>query len=101
MFKKHLTAAIWGGLLWLAMPVYASRAEQTINNIMVPVSLFAKAIHAACYILGIAFLMSGFMQYKQHRQNPQQVRLSTPIFLAFAGIVTLFLPWLMSLSGGL
>ena len=89
------------GLIFLipvAIPSMAADVLQVIENVRAPLSIFAKLIYAVCYILGTLFLVSGLVQYKQHRQNPQQVRISTPIFLVILGLGLFAFPWLLGLS---
>jgi len=96
--KKKLILLVW---LALNIPINATFASDfltVIDNVSGPITLFTQAIYSACYVIGIGFLFGSIVQYRQHRQNPTQVRISTPIFLLIAGIVLLFLPWLLGLS---
>ncbi len=89
------------GLIFLipaAIPSMATDVLQVIENVRVPLAGFTKLIYAVCYILGTLFLVGGLTQYKQHRQNPQQVRISTPVFLVILGLGLFVFPWLLGLS---
>ncbi len=56
-----------------------------------------------CWVGGAGMIFGALIQYKAHRDNPQQVRLSRPfVFLAF-GIVFICIPflvkWVVSTGG--
>ena len=68
------------------------------NNLMGPVTGLARVMHAVCYVAGVGFFIGGLLQYKYHRENPQQVRLSTPIVLVLLGVVFLMIPLVSYLS---
>jgi len=71
---------------------------QVINDVLDPAAGLTKLIYILCYIAGAGFLAGAVLQYKYHRDNPQQVRLSTPILLLILGLVLVCLPLLTKLS---
>nr|WP_258956729.1 type IV secretion protein IcmD [Legionella sainthelensi] len=52
----------------------------------------AKLITAGSYIAGLGFSISAIMKFKQHKDNPTQIPIGTPIALVFISAVLLFLP---------
>ena len=68
------------------------------NNILGPVQGFAYLMNAVCYVIGFGFLLTGLLQYKNYRENPQQVKLSTPVILALLGGLFIALPFIGMLS---
>lgn len=64
-------------------------AANNVNEILLGVS---SIIIAVIYIAGAAVLCSAAMKYRIHRQNPQQVHISTVITEIVLGIILLGLP---------
>lgn len=91
--KKHYNLIFIIITLYAGAAVAASLGELS-NNLMSPVSGLAKIIHTISYITGGAFIVGSVMQYKQHRENPQQVRLSKPLSWLFLGIILISIPFL-------
>lgn len=83
-------------LIW---PVAFAYSEDAIgiggvaHHIMGPVSLFSDFIYTACFILGGSFLFAGVIKYIDHRRSPLQIPLSTVVFLFFAGLLFLLIPF--------
>lgn len=59
----------------------------------------AQLITAGCYIAGLAFSVSAIMKFKQHKDNPTQIPIGTPISLVFIAASLLFLPSILSIAG--
>ncbi len=64
-------------------------AARNVNQVLMGVSDILEAI---IYIAGVAVLCSSAMKYRIHRQNPQQIPISTVITELVLGIVLLCLP---------
>lgn len=71
---------------------------QASNKVLEPVSVLADVMYKICYVLGSTLVLGSFIQYKAHRDNPSQVRLSQPIFLLIVGLVLIALPYLAQYS---
>ncbi|MHA7841461.1 MAG: hypothetical protein ACX932_06305 [Gammaproteobacteria bacterium] len=71
---------------------------QLASILMVPTAGIAKIMMAMAFVAGVGFIMGAIIQYKYHRENPQQVRLSTPILLLALGCALLALPFVAQLS---
>jgi intracellular multiplication protein IcmD len=52
------------------------------------------------YVSGVGFALAGILQFKAHKENPQQTPLSKPIVLVIVAACLLFLPSVMSAAGG-
>ena len=58
-----------------------------------------KLITAGSYLAGLGFSIGAIMKFKQHKDNPTQVPIGTPIALVFIAAALLFLPTILSVSG--
>lgn len=58
-----------------------------------------KLITAGSYIAGLGFSVAAIMKFKQHKDNPTQITVGTPIALVFIGAALLFLPTLLQYTG--
>jgi intracellular multiplication protein IcmD len=52
----------------------------------------SNLVTAGSYVAGLAFSVGAIMKFKQHKDNPTQVPIGTPISLAFIAAALLFLP---------
>lgn len=77
-----------------------SSIAQLSSNILGPVSLFTKTLYNACYIIGTMLIMSSFVQYRDHRNNPSQVPISRPVLLLIFGLLLIGLPFIGHLTAG-
>jgi intracellular multiplication protein IcmD len=58
-----------------------------------------QLIIAASYIAGFGLTLASIFKFKQHKDNPQQVPMGTPVALLVIGIVLVFLPALFGPAG--
>jgi len=58
-----------------------------------------KLITASSYIAGLAFSLGSIFKFKQHKDNPTQVPLGTPVALIVVAAALLFLPTILSTAG--
>ena len=54
---------------------------------------------AVSYIAGIAFAIAAIFKFKQHKDNPTQITLGTPLAMLAIGIMLVFLPLLSGPAG--
>lgn len=91
------------GLLMLTSATYAA-SNMTIgsmaSNITKTFSSVAKLITAGSYLAGLAFAVGAIMKFKQHKDNPTNIPVGTPIALLFIATALLFLPSILSIAGG-
>lgn len=71
---------------------YADSIGDLADNLMGPVAGLGKILNAICFIAGTGFILGALLQYKYHRENPQQVRISTPIVLLCLGLIIIAIP---------
>lgn len=58
-----------------------------------------KLITAGSYVAGIGFALGAIMKFKQHKDNPTQIPIGTPISMAFIAAALLFFPTVLQLAG--
>lgn len=59
----------------------------------------ATLLNVASYVAGVGFALAGVLQFKAHKENPQQTPLSKPIVLIIVAACLLFLPSIMNIAG--
>lgn len=59
----------------------------------------AKLITAGSYLAGLGFSVGAIMKFKQHKDNPTQIPIGTPIALVFIAAALLFLPTILGVAG--
>ena len=52
------------------------------------------------YVAGIGFFIGAIFKFKQHKDNPTQIPMGTPIALLMIAMSLLFMPYLIKASGG-
>jgi hypothetical protein len=55
-----------------------------------------KLITAGSYLAGLGFSVGAIMKFKQHKDNPTQVPIGTPVALVYIAAALLFLPSILS-----
>lgn len=61
-------------------------------------SAVAKLITGASYLAGLGFSIGAIMKFKQHKDNPTQIPIGTPIALLFIAAALLFLPSILDVT---
>ncbi len=61
------------------------------NNITTTLGSIGKMMVAISYLAGFGFLTFGVLKFKQHKDNPTQVTLGTPIVMTLIGAVLVFI----------
>lgn len=59
----------------------------------------AKLITAVSYVGGIGFALGAVMKFKQHKDNPTQIPIGTPIAMLFIASALLFFPVVLNITG--
>lgn len=70
----------------------ASGITETFTNI-------TKLITAGSYVAGLGFAIGAIVKFKQHKENPSQVQLGTPITFLVIAAALLFLPSVLDVAG--
>ena len=59
----------------------------------------AQLLSVSSYITGVGFAMAGILQFKTHKDNPQQVPLSKAVVMILVASCLLFLPSILNVLG--
>lgn len=80
-----------------------AQSQQGIGSIASSITGEFKAIGqlilAVAFLGGIGFVMAAIFKFKQHKDNPQQITLGTPIAMLVIGAFLIFLPSLIGPAG--
>lgn len=68
-------------------------------NMMKSFKDLGKLMLAIAYLSGFGFTISAIFKFKQHKDNPTQIPVSTPLALLFVGIILIFLPGIIEPTG--
>lgn len=78
-------------------------AVQTLGQIAGQVTTsfgqIAQLITAGAYIAGMGFALGSILKFKQHKDNPTQIPIGTPIALLFIAAALIFLPTIFGIAG--
>jgi intracellular multiplication protein IcmD len=81
----------------------ALAAAQNLGQIAATVTTsfgqLAQLITAGAYIAGMGFALGSILKFKQHKDNPQQIPIGTPIALLFIAAALIFLPTIFNIAG--
>jgi len=70
------------------------------TNVSGQLSSMAQLMVYVAYVAGVGFALAGILQFKAHKDNPQQTPLSKAVVLIIVAACLLFLPSVMSAAGG-
>jgi intracellular multiplication protein IcmD len=82
-------------LVWAGHHTVATVA----TSVTTQVDAVVKLLNITAYIAGVGFALSGILQFKTHKENPQQVPLSKPIIMILVAACLLFLPTVLTIAG--
>lgn len=69
------------------------------SNITNSFTSLAKLVTGGSYVVGLAFAVTAIMKFKQHKDNPTQIPIGTPVALVFIAAALLFLPSILNVAG--
>jgi intracellular multiplication protein IcmD len=69
------------------------------TTVTTEVNAVAKLLSVASYVAGVGFALGGILQFKAHKENPQQVPLSKPVVMVVVAACLLFLPTILTIAG--
>jgi intracellular multiplication protein IcmD len=89
-----LFLTLFTGELWAADTIgtLASNVTGTFTQV-------AQLITAAAYMGGLGFAVAAILKFKQHKDNPTQIPIGTPIAMLGVSAALLFLPTVLSTAG--
>lgn len=101
--KYFAVGLIIGGVSLLAFSDVAMADGQTLGTIASNVTKtfyqIGNLITAGSYVAGLAFSVGAIMKFKQHKDNPTQIPIGTPISLVLIASALLFMPTLLKTMG--
>lgn len=74
---------------------FGQMASQLVSNL----PNIARLITGASFLAGLGFSFASIMKFKQHKDNPTQIPIGTPIAMLFIAVALLFLPALFRAAG--
>ena len=69
------------------------------DNVRGSLAAIATLIFTISYVAGIMFILTGFVKFKAHKDNPTQVPLSAPLVLVGIGSALMFFPTMLDVAG--
>ena len=102
--KYHALGKILTGVLLLLISGLAL-ADDTktlgsiASNITGSFRSIGKLMFAVSFIAGFGFLISGIFKFKQHKDNPTQIPMGTPLAMVVIGAMLVFLPSILKPAG--
>jgi intracellular multiplication protein IcmD len=92
-FAKGLLLLLTAGACFYTGHAFAASSLSDIaTNITGTFSDVGKLVVAIAYIAGFGFVMASIFKFKQHKDNPTQIPMGTPIAMLILGIALLFMP---------
>jgi intracellular multiplication protein IcmD len=102
-YKAWLASAACISVLAFISQDAAADGSNTLGTMATSLtSTFAAVgnlITGGSYIAGLGFSIGAIMKFKQHKDNPTQIPIGTPIALVFIAAALLFLPTILSVTG--
>ena len=95
-FAKFILAVI---ILGFSPSIWAMTIGSVASNVTSSFTALTQLITAASYIAGLAFAIGAILKFKQHKDNPTQIPIGTPIALLFVAAALLFLPSILTVAG--
>jgi intracellular multiplication protein IcmD len=87
------------GLIFFSQVATALTIGTMATKITDTFAAIGKLITAGSYIAGLAFAVGAIMKFKQHKDNPTQIPIGTPISLVLIAASLLFMPTLLKAVG--
>lgn len=86
-------------LLLLSTSVFAADIASVATTATTEMNAIAKLLSVASYVAGVGFALAGILQFKAHKESPQQTPLSKPVVMIVVAACLLFLPTILSIAG--
>jgi len=99
-YTNWITSALCLSLLALiSSDAAAGTLGSMASNITSSFTSVTRLITAGSYLAGLGFSIGAIMKFKQHKDNPTQIPIGTPIALVFIAAALLFLPSILGVTG--
>jgi len=92
LFYAGFAHAVAGGSSGETLGGVAKMLSKSIGSL-------AGLIKGIALVAGIGFSVGSIMKFKQHKDNPTQIPVGTPVALLFIAAALIFLPNLMETAG--
>jgi intracellular multiplication protein IcmD len=107
MFKRELPTSLGRfsllvGLLVCSQVALASgglNIASVASTMQTQINSLVSFLIIVSYVCGIGACLISIMQFKAHKDNPQQVPLSKPMVYLVVGAALLFLPSILQIAG--
>lgn len=101
--KAVLVFSLITGVFYSTAVLAGGGSDSGIGGIATSITSQFKAlgqlILAVAFLAGIGFIMAAIFKFKQHKDNPTQIPLGTPIAMLVIGAFLVFLPSLIAPAG--
>lgn len=99
--KRELIAAafILSALSGSVLAASDSDIVGMVGNVTKQAGAVAQMMNIAAYVAGVGFALAGILQFKAHKENPQQTPLSKPVVMLIVAAGLLFLPTVLTIAG--
>ncbi len=95
----YVSVVFLGAVSFDALAATAMSLGNVASTIGSSFTQVTQLITGGSYLAGIAFSIGAIMKFKQHKDNPTQIPIGTPIALLGIAAALLFLPSVLSTAG--
>jgi intracellular multiplication protein IcmD len=96
VWMASILLIMMAGSLYAATPLTVGNMASSITESFANLT---KLITGGCYLAGLAFAVTAVMKFKQHKDNPTQIPIGTPVALVFIAAALLFMPSILNVAG--
>lgn len=79
--------------------LFAADVTSIATTVTTQATSVAKLLSVTAYVAGVGFALAGVLQFKAHKENPQQTPLSKPVVMIVVAACLLFLPTILTVAG--
>jgi len=102
-YRSSIRALMMVMVAMSALVAFDAMAAKSAGDIAESVtdtfSNLAKMITGASYIAGLGFMIGAILKFKQHKDNPTQIPVGTPVALLFVAAALVFMPSVIGSAG--
>jgi intracellular multiplication protein IcmD len=99
--SKYLIAA--GAFMFVSAVLADGEGTATLGSLAANVrgtfTDVAQLMMGIAYVAGIGFFIGAIFKFKQHKDNPTQIPMGTPIALLVVAVCLVFMPYIIQSSG--
>ena len=99
-FKASLILSVTSVLLFFFGSAQADKDIGTVaSTVTATFGSVTKLITATAYVTGLGFSIGAMLKFKQHKDNPTQIPIGTPVAMLFIAAALIFIPNIFSVTG--